>query len=170
MINLLMGNVPTSCKGELNMINVSHLNLSTTSVSELMVDSEKVIHVQLKNPLEHALLVLTKTGYNAVPVLDLQSKFCGIISKSKIVEEMFGVESIEVSRLNELKVEDIMDAKIPTLKKDDTLEKALHILIDYNFACVVDDDMKLEGILTRREILKQLRNHFYRQQKEKTVN
>lgn len=56
MINLLMGNVPTSCKGELNMINVSHLNLSTTSVSELMVDSEKVIHVQLKNPLELSLI------------------------------------------------------------------------------------------------------------------
>ncbi|MGM8214305.1 cyclic-di-AMP-binding protein CbpB [Bacillaceae bacterium W0354] len=147
------------------MIDLSGLNLSTTTVSELMIDSEKVIHVQLKNPLEHALLVLTKTGYNSVPVLDLQSKFCGIISKSNIIEEMFGVESIEVSRLSELKVEEVMERNIPTLREDDTLEKALHVLINYTFVCVVNEEQKMKGILTRREILKQLRNHFYRQQK-----
>jgi len=149
------------------MINLTDLRIESTKVSELMVDSEKVIHVQLQNPLEHALLVLTKTGYNAIPVLDLRSQFCGIVSKSSIIEEMFGVESIEVDRLHELKVEDVMNKDIPTLTEDDTLEKALHVLIDFNFACVVDENHKMKGILTRREILKQLSNHFYRQQKEK---
>ena len=34
-----------------------------------MIPSERVAHVQIGNNLEHALLVLTKSGYTAIPVL-----------------------------------------------------------------------------------------------------
>ncbi len=44
--------------------------LKDLTVQDLMIPSEKVAHVQLNNPLEHALLVLVKSGYYAVPVLD----------------------------------------------------------------------------------------------------
>lgn len=147
------------------MLNLADFNLSSTTVKELMIDAEKVIHVQLKNPLEHALLVLTKTGYNACPVLDLQGKFCGIISKSNIIEEMFGVEKIEVNKLHEKKVEEVMNPDIPTVYENDTLEKALHVLIDYTFVCVVDEDQKMIGIYTRRQMLKRLRNLYYQNKK-----
>ncbi|GEL76046.1 cyclic-di-AMP-binding protein CbpB [Tenuibacillus multivorans] len=146
------------------MLDLSNFDLSSIPVKDSMIDAEIVAHVQLQNPLEHALLVLTKTGYNAVPVLDLESKFCGIISKSNIVEEMFGIEQIEVSRLHEKKVEDVMESDVPTITEQDSLEKALHILINYSFVCVVDEEEKMQGIYTRREILKQIRNEFYRQQ------
>lgn len=40
------------------------------TVKELMIPSERVAHVQVGNNLEHALLVLTKSGYSSIPVLD----------------------------------------------------------------------------------------------------
>ncbi|WP_277674035.1 cyclic-di-AMP-binding protein CbpB [Piscibacillus halophilus] len=145
------------------MLDLSNFDLSTIPVTENMIDAEKVAHVQLQNPLEHALLVLTKTGYNAVPVLDLDGKFCGTISKSVIVEAMFGLEQIEVDQLYDKKVEDVMEEDIPTVRIDDSLEKALHVLIDHSFACVLDHQDKMVGIYTRREMLKQLRNEYYQQ-------
>lgn len=145
------------------MLDLSSFDLSTIPVTEDMIDAEKVAHVQLQNPLEHALLVLTKTGYNAVPVLDLDGRFCGIISKSDIVEAMFGIEQIEVEQLYSKTVADVMKDDIPTVHMSDSLEKALHVLIDYSFACVLNDQDKMVGIYTRREILKQLRNEFYQQ-------
>ncbi|WP_017185874.1 cyclic-di-AMP-binding protein CbpB [Alkalibacillus haloalkaliphilus] len=144
------------------MLETKAFDLATTLVQEKMIDAEKVAHVQNSNPLEHALLVLTKTGYNAVPVLDFHGKFEGIISKSNILEAMFGVEKIEVEKLEEKTVSDCMDREIPTLLIDDTIEQALHELIDYNFVCVVDEDQQMQGIITRRQLLKEYRNEYYR--------
>ncbi|TFB14056.1 CBS domain-containing protein [Filobacillus milosensis] len=146
------------------MLDLTHFDLSSIPVKEDMIDAEKVAHVQLQNPLEHALLVLTKTGYNAVPVLDLDGRFCGIISKSNIVETMFGIEEIEISQLYKKKVEDVMQPDIPTINETATLEDAIHVLIDHSFVCVLNNDEQMVGIYTRREILKQFRNEFYQQQ------
>lgn len=145
------------------MLNVTEFDLSEKQVQDYMIDSDKVASVQSNNPLEHALLVLTKTGYNAVPVLGFEGEFLGLISKSHIIEEMFGLDQIDVQLLDGKKVEDLMDKEVKTLKLDDTLERALHLLIDDNFVCVVDQRNAMQGILTRRQLLKQIRNQFYRQ-------
>ena len=72
--------------------------LTDISVAELMIPSEKVAHVQINNPLEHALLVLVKSGYSAVPVLDTSYKLVGMISKTVILNEILGIE-IFISRM-----------------------------------------------------------------------
>src|SRR5699024_4208434 len=78
-------------------------------VSEIMISSEKVAHVQSNNPLEHALLVLVKSGYSAVPVLDKDYKRVGLISKTVILDEILGLERFETEKLNDLKVIDVMN-------------------------------------------------------------
>src|SRR5699024_4067202 len=78
-------------------------------VIEIMISSEKVAHVQSYNPLEHALLVLVKSGYSAVPVLDKDYKLVGIISKTLILDEILGLERFETEKLNDLKVIDVMN-------------------------------------------------------------
>ena len=145
------------------MLNVTEFDLTQKLVNEYMIDSDKVAHVQLNNPLKHALLVLTKTGYNAVPVLDYDGTFKGLISKSHIIEKMFGLDQSEVDLLDEITVKHVMDNDIKTLQLGETLEKALHLLIDHNFVCVVNHSNIMEGILTRRQLLKQIRNQFYQQ-------
>src|SRR5690625_5523389 len=60
-------------------------NTKNVIIGDLMIPSEKVAHVQLNNPLEHALLVLIKSGYSAVPVLDTSFKLVGTIGKTAIL-------------------------------------------------------------------------------------
>src|SRR5699024_566266 len=131
-------------------------------VQDLMIPSEKVAHVQLNNPLEHALLVLIRSGYFAVPVLDTSYKLAGSISKTVILDQILGNDRYEVERLSELKVHEVMD-ELVSIKNSAPFIDGLKKVIDAPFGCVIDDDGYFEGILTRRAILKTLKRDYYQQ-------
>ncbi|MEN2766606.1 cyclic-di-AMP-binding protein CbpB [Ornithinibacillus xuwenensis] len=136
-------------------------DLTAVTISELMISSEKVAHVQVANPLEHALLVLVKSGYSAVPVLDATYKLQGTIGKTKILNEILGLERFEIERLSSLQVQDVMNTDIPRLYKEASIIDGLKALIDFPFVCIVDKDGYFDGILTRRALLKELRKDVY---------
>lgn len=131
-------------------------------IGNFIIPSERVAHVQIGNNLEHALLVLTRTGYTAIPVLDPAYKFHGLISSPLILDAIMGLERIEFEKLEHLVVEDVMNRNVPTLTMNDPLEKGLKLLINHPFICTVDEEGYFEGILTRRVVLKQL-NAFIHQ-------
>ncbi|RLL45177.1 CBS domain-containing protein [Oceanobacillus piezotolerans] len=135
--------------------------LTDITVAELMIPSEKVAHVQVNNPSEHALLVLVKSGYSAIPVLDSSYKLLGIIGKSAILNQILGLERFEMELLSEIRVKEIMTTDIPTLSKEDNLLDGLNAMINHAFVCVEDEDGIFDGILTRRAILKQLKKEIY---------
>lgn len=135
--------------------------LDEIMVHEMMISSEKVAHVQSNNPLEHALLVLVKSGYSAVPVLDTEYKLVGLISKTVILNEILGLERFETERLSEMKVSDVMNKEEISIKETATFADGLNALINLPFICVIDDKGHFEGILTRRAILKELKKDYY---------
>ncbi|MDC3412755.1 CBS domain-containing protein [Aquibacillus sp. 3ASR75-11] len=143
------------------MTSVQHKPLTEIVVEELMISSEKVAHVQLANPLEHALLVLVKSGYSAVPVLDTSYKLKGTIGKTVILNHILGIERFEMERLSKITVNDVMQKDVPCLKKSDSFLVALKAVIDYPFVCVADEEGYFDGILTRRAILKQLNKDLH---------
>lgn len=136
------------------MIGTHDGNLLESSVKDLMISSERVAHVQVANNLEHALLVLTKSGYTAIPVLDPMYKLHGLISTPVILESILGLERIEFDNLANKKVSEIMIKDIPRLHIEDSLKKGLELLIDHPFICIENDEGVFEGILTRRALLK----------------
>lgn len=143
------------------MIGIHDGNLLDYSVKDMMIPSERVAHVQVTNNLEHTLLVLTKSGYTAIPVLDPMYKLHGLISTPAILESILGLQRIEFEELENKKVSEIMTITIPHLHIEDKIKKGLELLIDHPFVCVVDEDGIFEGILTRRAILKKLIEIFW---------
>src|SRR5699024_246178 len=135
--------------------------LTDIIVEDLMIPSEKVAHVQLNNPLEHALLVLVRSGYSAVPVLDTTYKLVGTIGKTVILNQIIGLERFEVEKLADITVEEVLNKEIPTLLKEENFTNALKAVIDAPFVCVVDKEGYFDGILTRRAILKELKKDIY---------
>lgn len=144
----------------MNLIKESK-ELTNIYVADLMISSEKVAHVQLNNPLEHALLVLVKSGYSAVPVLDASYKLVGTIGKTVILNQILGLEHFEVEKLADMQVHEVMNRDIVRLTKEDTMIDGLKAAINSNFVCVADEEGYFDGILTRRAILKQLKRDFY---------
>ncbi len=143
------------------MVNrLKNSNIMENEIKELMIPHEKVAHVQLGNPLEHALLVLIKSGYSSIPVLDTSYKLHGQISKALILDSLLGLERIELERLADRRVEEVMDTKIPRINKNATFARALTMSINHPFICILDDDDSFIGILTRRSILALLNRYF----------
>lgn len=142
------------------MISLNGQVFTEAKISDYMIQSEKVAHVQIGNSLEHALLVLTKSGYSAIPVLDARFKLHGLISSSIITESILGLERIEFEKLSDKKVEDVMLVNIPIVLLHDKFSKAVDLLIDHPFLCVQDNEGFFEGIVTRRALLKELQLHL----------
>lgn len=135
--------------------------LAEITVEDLMIPAEKVAHVQTNNPLEHALLVLTGSGYFAVPVLDNENKLAGSISKTVILDQILGIEGYEIEKLSHLQVADVMEQDIDQIEKDKLFIDGLKALIDTPFICVTEGNGKFVGILTRRAILKAVQREYY---------
>ncbi|WP_430536336.1 cyclic-di-AMP-binding protein CbpB [Listeria rocourtiae] len=136
-------------------------NFLNDKLENYIISAEKVAHVQMGNNLEHALLVLTKCGYSVIPVLDFEFKLHGLISSAMITDSILGLERIEYERLETLKVEDVMQTKIPVLINSHDVEKIVKLLVDNPFICVVDEAGIFEGIITRHVILKQVQRYIH---------
>lgn len=135
--------------------------LTDIKIGDIMIPSEKVAHVQINNPLEHALLVLIKSGYAAVPVLDNSYRLVGTIGKTVILNQILGLEHIEFEKLGNMRVDEVMKEDIPRLLREDDFLKGLNTVINHAFVCVADEDGYFDGILTRRAILKELKRDIY---------
>ncbi|TDL35206.1 CBS domain-containing protein [Jeotgalibacillus sp. S-D1] len=145
------------------MISIEHKDFLETSIENFIIPSEKIAHVQTTNTIEHALLLLTKSGYSAIPVLDTDYHLKGLISSQMITDSILGLEKIEFGRLDEKKVEDVMDKDIPHLKMTDQFQYALNLLVDHPFLCVMSREGYFQGLMTRRVMLKQLQRHIHMQ-------
>jgi predicted transcriptional regulator len=138
------------------MISLHSGEFLEITIKDLMIPSERVAHVQIGNSLEHALLVLTKSGYTAIPVLDPHYRLHGLISTSIIMDSILGLERIEFEQLERKRVEEAMNKKIPRVSIHSTLQSSLDLLVDHPFLCIEDESGIFEGILTRRTVLQQL--------------
>ncbi|SDI65876.1 cyclic-di-AMP-binding protein CbpB [Natribacillus halophilus] len=143
---------------------LKHRQLMTEEISDLIISHEKVAHVQLQNPLDHALLILIKSGYTAIPVLDKDYRVQGQISKNEILDSILGLERLEMERLHDITVESVMNKRIPRLKTDATFAKALTTSINHPFICIENEEAAFVGILTRSSILA-LIHHYLQQSK-----
>lgn len=154
-------------EGFLTMISLHSGEFIENNIKNLMISSERVAHVQIGNNLEHALLVLTKSGYTAIPVLDPHYKLHGLISTSIIMDAILGLERIEYEKLETKRVEEVMDTEIPHLKINAEIDAYMELLIDHPFLCVEDENGYFVGILTRRAVLKQLNTYIKSQRKNR---
>ncbi len=138
------------------MISLPSWEFLELTVKELMVPSERVAHVQIGNNLEHALLVLTKSGYTAIPVLDPYYKLHGLISTPIIMDSILGLERIEFEKLEKKRVEEVMKKSIPRIKISASINICLELLVNHPFLFVETEDGFFEGILPRSTVLNQL--------------
>jgi predicted transcriptional regulator len=148
------------------MISLHSGEFLEINIKDLMIPSERVAHVQIGNSLEHALLVLTKSGYTAIPVLDPHYRLLGLISTPIIMDSILGLERIEFEQLEKKRVEEAMNEKIPRVSIHSTLQSSIELLVDHPFLCIEDESGIFEGILTRRTVLQQVSNQVEKKQKK----
>ncbi|TVP82775.1 MAG: CBS domain-containing protein [Alkalicoccus sp.] len=136
-------------------------DLLNEKITSFIIPAEEVAHVQPDNSLEHALLVLVKSGYTAIPVLDLNSRLNGIISKAQILDSILGIERLEPEKLTDCLVNDMMTSSYITVQENTTFEKVMQQSIQHPFVCVENMQGEFVGLIPRSKILAYLNGYLH---------
>ncbi|MDG5787718.1 c-di-AMP-binding protein CbpB [Evansella sp. AB-P1] len=143
------------------MQKLDDMNILDSSIMNFIISVEKVAHVQPNNNIEHALLILIKSGYTAIPVLDTSFRLHGLISKAQILDSILGIEKIEPERLQKTLVSDVMTSDIARVKDTERFEKVLSFSINHPFICVESNEGSFLGIITRSKLLAYLNGFLH---------
>ena len=147
-------------------------------VEEIM--TEEVVTVDENDQLPDVLSVFKESRIAGAPVINKDGEVVGVISEMDVLkvfedfqwytplframdilhlheDKLHDVEQ-DINRASEMKVKDIMSKRPKTLKPDDYIDDAAMIMqsTGFNRLPVVDEEGKLEGIVTRSDILASL--------------
>lgn len=142
-------------------------------VKDIMV--KEVITIQKDASVEELSELLIKNKISGVPVIDNDGKLVGIATEGdliikdsdlhfpryfKLLDSIIYLESLNkfkksLKKFLGTKVEDVMTAKIKTVKEDSTVGDAANMMIKYNInrVPVLDSKDELVGIVTRADIV-----------------
>ncbi len=123
-------------------------------VDTLIKPVDQLALIGADHTLAHALLLMTKNKYSVVPVVDQQTRMCGLISMPIIMEAIMGIEDVEFDKLGDIRVREVLDVNYPRTAEDYELEDVLRMLVTTSFVSVVNKEGMLVGIITREEILR----------------
>ncbi|WP_457741659.1 chloride channel protein [Thermococcus sp.] len=120
------------------------LILETIAVHEIM--SRKVVRINAKRPLMEVERIIASTGHDFLPVVDDENRVIGIIGVPDVLGKPLSLKKLPVERFMR------RDFEVVTPKEtaQDALDKIL--LNDQNLLPVVDENGKLVGVVTKKDI------------------
>ncbi|MFO3664728.1 cyclic-di-AMP-binding protein CbpB [Anaerococcus sp. ENR0831] len=124
----------------------------------IMIPASDVAIVREDDSLVHAILVLSSSGYQTIPVLDKENRVRGLISISNIVTSTEDLSIFDEDRLAQIKVKKVMNQVVPILFDNYNLEDVLRLLVNHNFICVTHKNGYFVGIIPRKIILERFTN------------
>ncbi|WP_306485307.1 cyclic-di-AMP-binding protein CbpB [Anaerococcus sp.] len=119
----------------------------------LMVPAADVATCSEEDTLLHAVLVLSNSGYQIIPVLDGENHVRGLISISDIVTSFDDLSLFDEEKLNSIKVKEVMNQVVPILFDNYDLEDVLRLLVNNNFVCITHKNGYFLGIIPRKVAL-----------------
>lgn len=124
----------------------------------IMIPASDVAIVHEDDSLVHAMLVLSSSGYQTIPVLDNENRVRGLISIACIATSSEELSIFDQEMLNKYKVSDVMNQVVPILFDNYNLEDVLRLAINNNFVCVTHKNGYFLGIIPRKIILERFTN------------
>ena len=116
----------------------------------LMIPAKDVAICNEEDTLLHAVLVLSNSGYQIIPVLDGKNHVRGLISISDIVTSFDDLSLFDEDKLQAIKVKEVMNQVVPILFDNYDLEDVLRLLVNNNFVCITHKNGYFLGIIPRK--------------------
>lgn len=113
-----------------------------------------IICVSKFDTIEQTSKIMTKYNVSQLPVLE-NKKIVGCVSEKTLIKEISSGKNM--SEISKKKIYEIMDPSLPTLNKQSPITLVSTLLEEYP-AVIVIDTGKIEGIITKADLLKFLKN------------
>ena len=99
--------------------------------------------------------------YVAIPVIDAEGKYVGILRNDDILEYFLSAESTDMKAAERILVRDIVDRSYSRpLYQSSTMEELFELVKEHNSVPVVDDRDCFIGIVLRRDVMNFLLKYY----------
>ncbi len=129
------------------------------SIASFLMPKAEVSYLRDDMTLRQGLEKLRRSGYTAIPVIDAEDRYVGVISEGdflwNILERNEHLKDITLKRVEHMAVRDILqNGKVQPARIDTAMETLLEQVMRQNFVPVIDDRNVFIGIVTRSDIIK----------------
>lgn len=121
------------------------------NIFSILVPKHTLTYLNAADSLDQAVQFLMSTSYTAIPVIDDEGKYIGVVSEGdflRIVMEV-GRDRLADFTVADIVKEDTAGMVLTTVDKEEIITK----ILDRNFLSVVDDRKCFIGIITRKSII-----------------
>lgn len=129
------------------------------NIASFILPKAEVTYLRDNMTLRQGLEKLHRSGFTAIPVIDIEDRYVGVISEGDFLWNILYYnqkpEDISAKHLEATKVRSIMrGGKIKPVCIDTAMETLLEQATSQNFVPVIDDRSVFIGIIRRSEIIR----------------
>lgn len=129
------------------------------NIASFIMPKAEVSYLRDGMTLRQGLEKLKHSGFTAVPVIDSEDRYVGVVSEGDFLWNMLAhnepLEHVTMKRVEHMTLRDIIQSgKVKPVCIDTNMEQLLGQAQMQNFVPVVDDRNVFIGIVTRSEIIK----------------
>ncbi len=135
------------------------------NVAHFLTPKSEVGFVYDDHTLRQGLEKLKRSGYAALPVVTRQNRYVGTVSEGDFLwyliwdtQEQQQISQVPIQKTEEVTVGDVLTIdRNPPVGITATMEELVQRAMNQNFVPVVDDLGSFIGIVTRRDVIRFLR-------------
>lgn len=129
------------------------------NIASFLVPKSEVAYLRDDMTLRQGLEKLRRSGFNAIPVIDMEDRYVGVVSVADFLWNILAynqsLEDITLKSLESMTVRDFLqNGKVKAARIDTAMENLLERAKSQNFVPVIDDRSVFIGIVTRSDIIK----------------
>ncbi len=129
------------------------------NIAAFITPKAEVTYLRDNMTIRQGLEKLRRSGYTAVPVIDREDRYVGVVSEGdflwRILEHNETLSAMTMKNMEEMTLRDIIrSGKVTPVWIDTDMEQLLGQAQLQNFVPVIDDRSVFIGIITRRDILR----------------
>lgn len=129
------------------------------NIASFILPKAEVSYLRDNMTLRQGLERLRRSGFTAVPVIDVEDRYVGVVSEGDFLWDILDhneqLEDVTMKRVEKLTLRDIIqNGKVKPVCIDTNMEQLLGQAQMQNFVPVIDDRNVFIGIVTRGEIIK----------------
>lgn len=124
------------------------------NIAKIMIPRACTVFLNEKQTVRQGWEIMTRNGYTAIPVLDVDQHYIGTVSEGDFLRHILETGSLDKLDMENHRVKELVRRDFcPPISIDAEETEVVRAALNQNFVPIVDSRNTLCGILTRRGVI-----------------
>ena len=125
-------------------------------------------YIEAGSTLRQAMERMENSGYTALPVLDKDGSYCGVLTEGDLLWAFKRLCVMDLRQTEEHSISEIEHRRtVQPVRVDTRVEDLISVAAEQNFVPVIDDKNAFIGIVTRSRILRYCQERYFERSVQK---